>query len=214
MIKQPCAFFDVDGTIINTRSILSFLDYIRLKLKLDYCENFITYYLKLCDMLAAGAPREEANRFCYSIYKGYRRDQLHKWGKEWFEINESEAGFYNPFVMKLIKKHQQSGHRIVLVTGSFRPLIEPLLSKIGGSDIICTELQHYNGIFTGELEGGACIGNGKKEKMIAYSEQDNLDLKSCYGYGDDISDLPMLNLCGYSMLVTPTKAYISSINLK
>ena len=204
--NRYCSFFDVDGTIINTRSVLSFLEFLRTEVPLNGGE-FKRFYTLLCEMLSLKMPREEVNRFYYSIYRGFRVDDIASFGRKWFASVESRRGFYNEEVLEKMRAHRRDGAQIVLVTGSFSQLLEPLTQKLEVDAILCSSLQIDGGMFTGLLDGPACIGQGKAQKMIDYARCNNIDLNACFAYGDDPSDLPMLALVGNPVMLKPDKAY-------
>lgn len=197
------AFFDVDGTIINIKSVLSYLEYIRSPLELDKEAWFREYYATLHRKLANDEPREEINRYYYTVYKGLPLQVIKRLGREWFEHVEKQQGFYNEYILNRLQKHRRENFKIVLVTGSFYQILEPLAIKLEADAVLCTKLRLVNGVFTGELDDKPCIGQGKAEAIERFAQRVGIDLARCCGYGDDITDIPMLNIVGYPMLVFP-----------
>ena len=125
-----CAFFDVDGTLINTRSVLSFLEYLRGALTLD-SPDFRRYYESLEQMLLTNQSREDVNRFYYTIYAGLAVAQVGVLAARWFAAAEQQAGFYNQSALDELSRHRAAGARVVFVTGSFLQLVAPLAKKTG-----------------------------------------------------------------------------------
>ena len=58
-------------------------------------------------------------------------------------------------------------------------------------------------MYTGELAGPFCYGQGKVEAMEEIARWDGLDLGQCYAYSDSASDLPMLEAVGHPVAVNP-----------
>ena len=56
--------------------------------------------------------------------------------------------------------------------------------------------------YTGKIIPPQTIGSGKAEAMRLFMEDKSSQLAECYAYGDDISDVPMLEIVGYPNAVT------------
>ena len=208
--KRYCAFFDVDGTIINTRSVLSFMEFLRTEVPLRGVE-FEQYRGALRERVVAGVPREELNRFYYTLYRGFSVNQIAELGQRWFAQAGEQPGFYNHDAITALAHHRYLGASVVLVSGSFPALLDPLSRHIGADAVLCTRLEIEAGHYTGALLGVACIGQGKVQPMLEYAASACIDLDACYAYGDDASDLPMMNLVGNPVMLTPSEAYHSEI---
>lgn len=208
--SRYCAFFDVDGTIINTKSVLSFLEFIKIKLDLSNCKTFGRYYASVYEGLACGKPREELNRYYYTFYEGFSVKTLSELGLAWFKEVDTVSGFYNLETIEAIQVHRNRGANIILVTGSFFPVLKPLSMKIGANVTLCTRLETIDGKLTGKLEGDPVIGKGKADAIIDFARAEGIKLDQCYGYGDDETDLPMLKLLGHPYMIGPSRAYLDN----
>lgn len=206
-----CAFFDVDGTIINTRSVLSFLDYL-IKEDPKCIRSDYTYRCnRIYSMLNENYPRDRINQYYYTIYQGSSVNIIKEHAKNWFNLFSVQPGFYNEHIRIEIANHVKKRGRIVLVSGSFYELLTPLCKFLKTSDVLCTRQEVIDGIFTGNIVGDPCIGEGKAKKICAFSNENNFELKKCYAYGDDITDIPMLNLVGNAHMIEPSEEYISEV---
>jgi phosphoserine phosphatase len=54
---------------------------------------------------------------------------------------------------------------------------------------------------TGEIDNPQTIGQGKAEAIASFLQQENGIARNCFGYGDDISDLPMLEAVGNAVAI-------------
>jgi HAD superfamily phosphoserine phosphatase-like hydrolase len=90
-----------------------------------------------------------------------------------------------------------------MVSGSFAALLAPLAEELGISAVIAAPLEIHDGLNTGRLSGKPTIGQGKAEGMLAFTRQHRLQPQHCYAYGDDISDIPMLENVGHPCMVNP-----------
>ena len=89
---------------------------------------------------------------------------------------------------------------MVLLSGSFRQLIEPLAAALQVTRTITTELVVREGRFTGEI-ARPMIGQAKATAIAEDAEEHNIDLSESYGYGDHKSDLAFLSRVGFPSLV-------------
>lgn len=93
-----------------------------------------------------------------------------------------------------IRKHQQEGRQVVVVTASARDWVAPWCDTLG-INCIASSLEVQNGLITGRLSGVNCNG---QEKVVRIREQFNLhDYTDIYAYGDTSGDRPMLALAQY-----------------
>ena len=58
-----------------------------------------------------------------------------------------------------------------------------------------------DGRYTGEIRPPQCIGRGKAEAIARFLAATGVSAALCHAYGDDISDLPMLDSVGYPVVV-------------
>lgn len=211
MINQYCAFFDVDGTLINTRSMFNFLDFFAER-QGNGDHEFRDYYHKLHTLLRSGASRTDINRFYYSFLKGIPVDHIAALGQEWFAVAGGLTGFYNGSMLALMDDHKKNGAHLVLVTGAFMQIVEPLIRELGVDAALCTVPKVSGGIFTGEVHGQPCIGEGKVAAIRDFARDNNIDLERCVAYGDDESDLPMIAAVGSGELIQPDPRYKDELN--
>lgn len=94
-----------------------------------------------------------------------------------------------------IRKHQQEGRQVVVVTASAHNWVEPWCVA-QGIDCIASTLEVQDGRITGRLSGVNCNG---EEKVVRIQQRFNLhDYTDIYAYGDTSGDQPMLALAQYA----------------
>ena len=197
------AFFDVDGTLISIKSMFSFLDYLIDYLNIAESTRVQEYRTTLQRMIAEEQPREAINRFYYSIYDGLDVELVANLGRAWYARVRSDERLFFARMRDEIRWHQRQGASIVLVSGSFAAILAPLAEELGADFMIAAPLEIKHGRYTGQLTGEPSIGQGKAEGVIAFIREQGLQAQRCYAYGDDISDIPMLEQVGYPVMVNP-----------
>ena len=193
------AFFDVDETLINTKSMFDFYEF--WCEKIGQSEQFKSYNSKLNADRAAGIVREQLNREYYQQFEGQQYQELESVGQEWFQSRCDDSFFLEPPVAAL-KEHQRAGHQVVFVSGSMGPILAPIAQFLNVEHILCTSLiLDKKGTLTGQIGKPQTIGIGKKVAMSDFCQTHHIDLNHCYAYGDDISDLDMLEATGNPICV-------------
>ena len=202
---KKAAFFDVDGTLVKA-TIVHY--YVQLKLLvlhplarpfwLAWFFPKILYYL-----LLDGVSRTKFNRVFYRNYRGMDAADLKRVVLQTFD------GFLRPKIFpaatRQIVEHQTNGNLIVFVTGSLDFIVAPVADCLHADYTLSMSLCEKEGKFTGELTS---FPLGEEEKALAiktFAEQHELDLSTCYAYGDSCADLPMLRSVGYPAVVNPDK---------
>ncbi|GAB3615783.1 HAD-IB family hydrolase [Okibacterium endophyticum] len=189
------AFFDVDGTLISAQSLTSFLMYYT---RTPGGRTVAARVAGLQELVDAGAGRSTVNRAYFRAFAGEHWDALLAAGNNWYTSLDESTLFHRPVLDRLIW-HYQSGHRIVLVSGSWAPCLEPLATVLSAT-VLCSQPTIVDGVLTGELDV-QMLGSTKANAMQALHKTHPVDWQTSTAYGDDISDLPMLELVGRPAVV-------------
>lgn len=192
------AFFDVDGTLLPFKSMFDFQAYcsrrsrrwsVRLR-HLAIRARFAVYEL-------AGASRSYVNRRYYDTFRGQRPAQIRRLAEEWLAWRKAEG---EPLLIApaiaVLEAHRRAGAGIVLVSGSFNELLQPLAGEIGGAEILATRLEVVGGVYTGRILNAPMIGLGKRNAVRAFVREHGARAEDCFAYGDHWSDLDMLLTVG------------------
>ncbi len=106
----------------------------------------------------------------------------------------------------LLDLHRRAGRDTFIVSASPIELVEPLATGLGMTGGIGTVAEVADGVYTGELVGPFCYGEGKVAAITELAEWEGYDLALCYAYSDSASDLPMLECVGHPVAVNPDAA--------
>ena len=99
-------------------------------------------------------------------------------------------------VVRLVDGLRARGAKLVLVTGSFSELVEPIARELFAHHAITAPLERQGGVFTGRLLASPTIGPGKAQAVERYAREAGVPLARCFALGDDVSDIPFLELAG------------------
>lgn len=195
------AFFDVDDTVINAKSMFTFINmYFENNSLKKENENFTKEMKKL---FLKDEKWEKINSKYYSYFKDFLVTDVKKTSLDWFSKNTTKRNdFYHKNIIKTIKEHQSNGIECVFVSGSFKELLQPIADDLGVKHILSINLERKEGKYTGSIIPPQTIGIGKADAMRLFMENKESHLSDCYAYGDDISDVPMLEIVGHPTAVT------------
>ncbi len=155
-----------------------------------------------------GTPREKLNREYYRQFAGISYKELEDAGEKWFRFKLNSELFIGSAVSAL-KKHQNENIYTVFISGSMLPLLYPIAKYLGVKDILCTPLIFTDTRkLTGEIGMLQTIGTGKKDALIHFCNERKINPAHCYAYGDDLSDIPMLESTGHPVCVGKNSALI------
>jgi fatty acyl-CoA reductase len=203
---KVAAFFDVDGTLLDT-TIVHYYLYFRRRLmsgisfKLWYVAFLVKclYYLVLDKI-----DRQRFNVVFYRNYAGLGVD----------DVKAMIADCHRDLVIPrrfeqaaaCVREHQRAGHMTVLVTGSIDFLMLPIAADLGVDEVIAVSLVEANELFTGELTGPPIGMEEKARRMKQFAEANGIDLERSHAYGDSTADLPMLETVGLPHTVNPDRS--------
>jgi HAD superfamily hydrolase (TIGR01490 family) len=197
------AFFDFDQTLLDTESS-------RLGFKYLWERRLISLGFILKVMAANFFYKRHwmsDERIAAIMLKFYHKKRLE-------EFQLGAAAFYQeqlkprlaPNILKRVAQHHQEGHVLVLISGSIRYLLEPVVEDLGFDHLLCTDLEvGPDGLLTGKAKGPLCLDSTKRVLSEKLAEEAHIDLASSYAYGNHQSDLPLLELVGHPYAVEPTE---------
>jgi HAD superfamily hydrolase (TIGR01490 family) len=107
--------------------------------------------------------------------------------------------------MRKMEEHRQAGHMIILITGSLDFLVQPIAGALCVDRCIATTLEQMDGVYTGHLVTPFPYGAGKRHLIQKLATELDLDLQSCFAYGDSPGDLEILQAVGHPMVVNPIR---------
>ncbi|MGW6703728.1 HAD family hydrolase [Streptomyces sp. NPDC054956] len=191
---RRAAFFDVDGTLTTATTLFRFLEY---RLAADGHPPHVYRHerQRLRAMTAAGAARTETNRAHFACYAGEDAARVAALAEEWFAAELRAGDFLHEPAVTALRRHQDAGDRIVLVSGSFPAPLAPLARLLDADAVLCTEPEILAGRYTGKV-ALPMIGRAKADAARVWAAHHGVSLADSTAYGDHSSDLPILELTG------------------
>jgi alcohol-forming fatty acyl-CoA reductase len=196
------AFFDLDGTLLTSNVIESYL-WLRLaeRDRGDRLGELARVAAKVPGWIAA--DRKERNTMLRSVYREYAGTRLSDLDAIVDgDLGQQILGRLSPDAVRRIREHRRAGHLTVLVTGAVRPLTRPLAPLFDHVEAVDLELDD-RGVCTGRLAASPLSGESRAAFVSAYAARHDVDLTKSFAYADSHSDLPMLAAVGNPVAVRP-----------
>ncbi len=196
------AVFDLDGTVVATNIVQQYLEVMRAtRSKRQWPGEIGNLLGALPGYLRT--ERRDRSEFIRSVnrrYRGFRADELRALMQG--QLGRRIRASIRPEALELIERHQQAGHRTVLVTGALDVLVEPLADLF--DEVVATHMDvDANGVMTGYLATPPVVDEARANWLRKYAGRVGADLKKSYGYGDSLADASWLELVGTPSAVSP-----------
>lgn len=200
---RACAFFDVDGTLITIKSMFAFEEFRAARWPGGGGAGvYAALRATVRRMEEEGRPREEINRAFYERFAGRDPGDVLACARAWFAALRSERDdLYCAATVAALERHRADGIEPVLVSGSSMEILAPLAEELAVSTVLATRVEVVGGRFTGRIVPPQTIGAGKAEAIRRLLAARRIDAAACHAYGDDRSDLPMLEAVAHRHVV-------------
>ncbi len=201
-MRKTYALFDFDGTLIDGDSIVRFCHY---AYRQGLCtKNQLAEGAGAAALYAVGLKTAEQSKMAALAFIV---------GKSEGELRALSSRFYREALRPRLRREglveleaRRKSGPVLLLTASPSFYLEPLKEELGLEAVIGTRMDMGpDGKATGLICGENCKGLQKPLRLAEYlaAQGDRLDYDTSYAYGDSLSDLPMLDLCGHKVAVNP-----------
>lgn len=197
------AFFDVDETLISIKSMFSFRNYYWCRTLGQAGSTAASQQADriMQEQIADGIRRVDINRLFWHVFKGCRQADVQAAILDWHQQVRQQENYYIQPAVQALRAHQRNGVQPVFVSGSSYDILQPLARELDVHYVLANQLEVVAGKCTGEILGTQTIGDGKRLAVQQFLEHQHGCIADCYGYGDHISDLPMLDLVGFPSVI-------------
>lgn len=201
MLKRHVVLFDMDNTLVSADTVSLWCDFLDHKGLLDTDDKL--KWLKFHEDYVRGCLDVDASfRFELSIFKKIPIDRREPWLHELFQEHIlpkiSIAG------IRLIDAYKrQRDTLVILITATLSFIAQHVAHYVRVDDLIATEPEIVNGIYTGEVSGIANLGSGKAQRFQLWMAEKNIMPLQTVLYSDSINDLPLFSIVKKPIVVDP-----------
>jgi HAD superfamily hydrolase (TIGR01490 family) len=103
----------------------------------------------------------------------------------------------------LLDKHRRKGDVLLVITATNRFITEPIVQRLGVTELLACEGEIVEGKYTGEPSGVPSYGLGKVTRLNHWLEKTGLSLADSWFYSDSHNDLPLLSIVDHPIAVDP-----------
>ncbi len=205
MKPTAAAFYDMDGTLVRTNLVHSYMFVARHEpTLLQSAVKTAVGVAKLPAFFAAEqVSRQAFNEMLFAGYKGEFEDRLLEFAEEHFKHVLKPNIF--PGTYELVENGRKKGLRQVIVSGSLNFMVRPLAKHLGIDDIITNQLEFRKRVATGKLLRPVVAGANKARFIQEYAKEHSLDLLESYAFSDSYSDYAMLAVVGRPGVINPDR---------
>lgn len=209
-MKNSYAFFDVDGTLLHLKSMFSFHDYWYRRWERTNVNERSEEYEDVTAILRAlndsGTSRELINRRYYEFFGGRSVEEIERCASAWARGVLADPNHFVVEVINELNALRAKGVQPVFVSGSFVEVLAPIAKHINVSHVLATRLLHDGRKYTGRFQAPQTIWLGKALAIGEFLEQHSASSADCWAFGDDLSDVPMLEAVGHPVAVIGNSA--------
>jgi HAD superfamily hydrolase (TIGR01490 family) len=196
------AFFDLDRTIISSNSGKALIMHAYKNGYLTHAGLVKSLYLSLLYKYNLRDTVEIITALA-SWLKGLHDKELTKISSEIFRDQLKDD--IRPEIIRELQFHKKNGGKTVILSSALKPVCQAVAGHLEIDDIICSELESFNGKLTGKPINSFCFGKEKLIRAEKYCENNNTTLQSAWYYTDSISDMPLLSIIGTPVCVSPDR---------
>lgn len=182
--RRSIAFFDLDGTITRKDTFIHFLIFDRGLL------NVMGAFLRLAPLALTSASKSHLKETLFSMLYKHKPEQDVR-AKGYLFSKKILPGMLRPSALQKMQWHLAEGHEVCIVSASSSIWLKGLADdwKV---NLIATEYEVADGLFTGRYVGNNCKGPEKVARIRqAYDIQQYAEI---YAYGDSEGDTEMLGI--------------------
>jgi len=202
MSRSTVAFFDLDYTLLDTSSGLT---YVWQALRQRRLPIWVVAHIGLLYQTKQLSFAEAHSRLIPYIGR-HGKAEAEQFFNSW--IPTALFPHLTPLAKQKVAWHHQQGHQVVIVSASIEEIVRPIANHLDdGLAYLCTHLAVVDDRYTGELAGPACYGEGKVYWVEQWCAQQNLTLNALesYFYTDSSSDMPLLERVTHPIAVNPSR---------
>ena len=201
-MKKNLVIFDLDNTILNGDSDYSWINFLIEEGHVNKKE----YELKnkyFYDQYYEGKLNyDEWAEFALSTIKGKTLSQITDLLTHF--VNTVIEPMINIYALRLLHKHNHDNDIMLLASATNSVIVQPIAKRLGFKNIVATEVEVIDGVYTGKVFGRPALGEGKLIKVTEWAASYGINnFEDTIFYSDSINDLPLLSKVRTPKAVNP-----------
>ena len=201
-MKRNLAIFDLDNTILNGDSDYSWINFLiekRLVDKDEYERKNKYFY----DQYYQGKLNyNEWAEFALTTIKGKKPEEIEDILSKF--LSEIIEPMINIYALKLLHDHTHNNDIMLLASATNSVIVEPIAKRLGFKNIVSTQVEIIDEIYTGKVLGIPALSEGKLIKVKEWMLQNSIEsFDNTSFYSDSINDLPLLAAVSKPVAVNP-----------
>ena len=201
-MKRNLAIFDLDNTILNGDSDYSWINFLIEKrfVDKDEYERKNKYFY---DQYYQGKLNyDEWAEFALTTIKGKKPEEIEDILSKF--LREIIEPMINIYALKLLHDHTHNNDIMLLASATNSVIVEPIAKRLGFKNIVSTEVEIIDEIYTGKVLGIPALSEGKLIKVKEWMLQNSIEsFDNTSFYSDSINDLPLLAAVSKPVAVNP-----------
>jgi HAD superfamily hydrolase (TIGR01490 family) len=201
-MKKNLAIFDLDNTILNGDSDYSWINFL---IDIDYVDKgeyekknqyfYDKYYEGKLDY-------DEWAEFALSTIKGKRPEEIENLMNKF--LSSVIEPMINIYALRLLHNHYHKNDVMLLASATNSVIVNPIAKRLGFENIVATEVEIVNGVYSGKFQNTPALGEGKLQKVREWMRRNDFsDFKNTIFYSDSINDFPLLLAVNKAVAVNP-----------
>ncbi len=201
-MKRNLAIFDLDNTILNGDSDYSWINFLiqtEHVNKEEYEKKNQYFYDKYYE---GNLDYDEWAEFTLSTIKGKTPDYVEHIMTEFLSLVIEPM--INIYALRLLHNHHHNNDVMLLASATNSVIVNPIAKRLGFENIVATEVEVVDGVYSGRVKGMAALGEGKLSKVKEWMLNNNFDdFKNVTFYSDSMNDFPLLLAANKPIAVNP-----------
>jgi phosphatidylglycerophosphatase C len=192
------AAFDVDNTLTVRDCVVPFMQ--RVAGRLGFVKVCTSQPIHLVKLVLQRDRDAIKAYFVEKVFAGKNVEEVGQAGVEF--ASGVVRSWVREDVAQQMRWHQSQGHVVVLVSASLAPYLHAFGDFCEVDAVLCTELEQFDGVFTGKIVGNNCRGPEKVRRLREWMESSGISAGSfMYAYGDSSGDTALLEAaqCGHNV---------------
>ena len=201
-MKKNLAIFDLDNTILNGDSDYSWIKFlidIGYVDKQEYEKKNQYFYDKYYE---GNLDYGEWAEFALSTIKGKKPKDIEDLLSEF--LSSVIEPMINIYALRLLHNHHHNNDIMLLASATNSVIVNPIAQRLGFENIVATEVEIIDGVYSGKVRDIPALGEGKLQKVKEWMSISNIyDFKNTTFYSDSINDFPLLSVVKNPVAVNP-----------